>query len=382
MKRLFILVAMAAVCGCAPKVTVTVENTLGIDRSAQLVEIPVEKLSSIALGFDDTYMVKNSAGDVVPSQWTYDGLLVFQSGLGANETATFTVSAGAPQEFAPKATGRYAPERFGDFIWENDRVAFRIYGEPLIAKDGPSNGIDALYKRAEVPVLDKWYEDYFSEAQLSYHDDHGTGLDDYNVKRTLGAGAAAPYVDGVLVLNSNFTDYELLDGGPLRVAFRLTYPDLAIGGVPVAETRTFALDAGSQLTRVVQEFGVSEQMTVAVGYPLREGPKSPYAADGNTFIISEPATAKASGIYLGAVLPSAIGEGQVVENVTEVPKGEKGAGTFHSVLALATYTPGVPFEYYTGYGWEKWGDWTAEKFAAYLADFDASLATPFVVTVK
>jgi hypothetical protein len=105
-----------------------------------------------------------------------------------------------------------------------------------------------------------------------------------------------------------------------------------------------------------------------------------YAGTNNMFMIEEPATPKAGGVWLGAVLPRNISK--TVENTREVPAGEKGAGTFRSVLALTEYTPGTPFTYYTGFGWEKWGGWTAESFAAYLANFDAALKTPFTVEIK
>lgn len=379
MKKIFLLTAVAAaMCACAPKVTVTVENTLAVDRSTELVEIPVADLSAIALGFDDAYVVTNAAGEEVPSQFTYDDLLVFQSGLGANEKASFTIAAGLSQQFAAKTKGRLAPERKDDFIWENDRVAHRAYGAALIPTDGPSNGFDALYKRTDEMILDKWYADDL-ERKLSYHDDHGTGLDNYDVKRSLGAGAAAPFIDGKLILNSNFTGHEVLDNGPLRTSFRLTYPRIEIGGVPVSESRTFSIDAGSQLTRVVQEYGVASPITVAMGYTMRN-PEVKYATNGNTLIVEEPATAKASGVYLGAVLP--VDFETAVVNEYEVPAGEKAAGVYRHILAPVTYTPGTPFTYYTGFGWEKWGDWTADKFAAYLVDFAAAVKTPFAVTIK
>jgi hypothetical protein len=373
-----ILAAAAALCACAPSLKISVENTLDIDRSAGLVEIPVGRLGAISLADGRTYRV-SEGGRVVVSQVTADGLLIFQSTLGAGEKKTFTVRAGAPEQFAPKTYGRFAPERFDDFFWENDRVAFRIYGAALVANDGPSNGIDALYKRSDSMVIGRWYEDYFSEARLSYHDDHGTGLDNYDVKRSLGAGAAAPFIDGVLMLNSNFTEHEVVDNGPLRTTFRLVYPRLTIDGEEAAESRTISIDAGSQLTRVQQQWGVKAPMTVALGYPLRVADEA-YTAAGNTLMVCEPATSKTSGVYLGAVIPS--GFDGAVENVYEVPRGEKAAGTYRHILLTTTYTPGTPLVYYTGFGWEKWGGWTAEKFARYLADFDAALRTPFVVNIE
>ncbi len=378
MKNLLLVTAVAAMCACAPKTTVTVENTLDTDRSAELVEIPTAELAGIVLAEGQTYVVANAAGEVVPSQVTHDGLLVFQSGLGANAKAVFTVKAGTPQEFAAKTYGRFAPERMDDFIWENDRVAFRIYGDALMAKDGPSNGIDALYKRSEEPVLDKWYEDYFSEAKLSYHDDHGTGLDNYDVKRSLGAGAAAPFVGGTLILNSNFTGHEVLDNGPLRTSFRLTYPEIEINGAPASETRTFTLDAGSQLTRVDQQWGVTEPISAAVGFTLRPG-EAQYGAAENLLMVGEPDNAKVSGVYLGAVLPENFGDPVLNEYEIVAPVG---AGVYRHALAVVPYTPGTPLTYYTGFGWEKWGDWTSDSFADYLAAFATALKTPFVVNYK
>ncbi len=374
MKKL-ILFAAAAMCACAPKVTVTVENTLDFDRSSELVEIPLDALSSIPLGEGEAYVVKNAAGETVISQTTHDGLLVFRSELGADEKTTFSIGAGAPQKFAVKSTGRFAPERFDDFIWENDRVAFRIYGEALIEKDGPSNGIDALYKRSSEPVLDKWYEDYFSEAKLSYHDDNGTGLDDYKVGRTLGAGGMAPWANFKLFLNSNFTGQERLDAGPLRTTFRLRYPDLAfVDDETVSEMRTFSLDAGSQLTRVKQEFGFTGPMSVAAGFPIHnENPADAVFKwlKPDALIVEEPATPKSDGVYLGVVFPTG------VRNVFS----DSSSGTPH-VLAIGMYQTPEPFVYYTGYGWAKHGDWTADSFASYLENFAAALKTPLVVTIK
>lgn len=350
----------------------TLENTLGFDRSTELVEIPVSELGAVSLATGEVYVVRNSVGEVVPSQVTSDGLLLFASGLDAEERANFRISAGTPgvdgvpAEFATKTKGRFAPERYDDFIWENDRVAFRIYGKALVAIDGPSNGIDALYKRVEEPILDKWYADSF-ENGLSYHDDNGTGLDDYKVGRTLGAGGMAPYIDGELILNSNFLTQTVLDNGPLRTTFRLEYPEIVMpNGEKIAETRTFSIDAGTQMTRVTESYDVKEPMAVAVGYPMH-AQKVKYMSAGRVMMVAEPTTPKASGIYLGIVLPSSISG----------VKEDSG-----HILAIQNYTPGEHFSYYTGLGWEKFGGWNGEKFAQYLENFAATIKTPIVVEVS
>jgi hypothetical protein len=104
-----------------------------------------------------------------------------------------------------------------------------------------------------------------------------------------------------------------------------------------------------------------------------------YAVSGKTMLIEEPATAKASGVYLGAVMPADIGS--AVENEYTNPDPKRTA-TYRLVLATQSYTPGTPLTYYTGYGWEKWGDWTAGTFAAYLKDFSAALENPFIITIN
>ncbi len=373
MKRLIFLAALLEAVvllggvACAPKgaIEVRVENPTEVDRRVELVEVEVAKLGRVVLAEGQAWVVKNAAGEVVPSQVTHDGLLVFPSGLGSGKRAVFAVEAGERGEFEAKTYGRVAPERYDDFIWENDRVAFRIYGAALIPIDGPSNGIDALYKRVEQPILDRWYGDSV-EKGLSYHDDNGTGLDDYKVGRTLGAGGMAPRVDGKLVLNSNYVEQELLDNGPLRTTFRLTYPVLEVGGVTVAETRTFSIDAGSQMTRVMQEYGGAGRMQVAVGYP-RHAEEVEYEAWGDVVMVNEPATRKASGVYLGLVVPGGI------EEVVANSEGH--------ILALAVYD-GKPMVYYTGFGWERFGDWTAERFEEYLRDFDQAVRSPLKVRVR
>lgn len=381
MKKTGILLVLAfAVCACAPKATVTVHNPLGIDRREEMVEIPIEQLAKVKLSEGRTFVVKDASGAVIPSQVTHDGLLIFQSGLGEGETARYTVAAGRPQEFETRTYGRYAAERFGDFIWENDRVAFRIYGEPLIAKDGPSNGIDALYKRSGEMVIDRWYAD-FHEKGLSYHDDNGTGLDDYKVGRSLGAGAMAPWIDGALALNENFHGYELLDNGPLRTTFRLIYKDLDIGGEKVSETRTVSIDAGSQMSRVVQEYGFTKPVEVAAGFPLHaDGMENDWHVHGKWMILDEPATPKSNGVFLGLVFPGGIGRTLTDEYTT--PATEKNAGTYKHALALTTYAPGVPLTYYTGFGWEKWGGWDSGKFREYLDRFAVALDNPLEVTIE
>lgn len=378
-KIFFLLLATVLFVSCGKEgVTVTVENTNDYDRSAEMVELSVKDIEAkVKLAEGQAYVVTNSKGEIVPSQVTFDGKLIFQSGVAANAKETYTVAAGEAQEFAAKTYGRFIQERKDDFAWENDRVAFRVYGPALVATDGPSNGIDIWYKRTSDLIVDKWYAKELA-GEGSYHEDHGEGLDDYKVGRSLGAGAMAPYVDGKLWLNGNYATHEVLENGPLRSTFRFTYADLDVNGKIVKETRTFSIDAGSQFSKVVQEYAGADAMEVAAGFVKRPAGDS-IISNEDFLIYAEPTTPKVSGMYVALVFPAGI-KNSVVDTYTVDAKVN--GGEYKHALAIADYKADAPIVYYTGYGWEKFGFATLADFETYAKNFSASLKQPLKVTIQ
>lgn len=382
MKRVIYLLFAAvllASCNSKPKeMTVTVENPSDFDRTTDLVELSLDAVKAkVTLAEGQVYVVKNTKGEVIPSQVTYDGKLIFQSDVKANETVSFTVSAGEKQEFKAQTFGRFITERKDDFAWENDRVAFRIYGPALIASDGPSNGLDIWYKRTNDMKIDQWYKDDIA-GTASYHEDHGEGLDDYKVGRSLGAGAMAPFVNGKLWLNENFASQELLENGPLRTTLKLTYNDLDVDGKAYSETRTFSIDAGSQFSKVIQEYGVTEDMTVAAGIAKRAANDTIIFSPEKDYIIYREPSEKAGPVYLGLVFPAGI-DSMVVDTYKVANAKTKKDDTFSHVLAVATYKANQPIVYYTGYGWSKFGFADEAAFQTYTSNFSKGLKQPLVV---
>lgn len=382
---LFFAVVLLASCSSDKKgMEVSVANTNDFDRLTDLVEISLDEVKSkIKLGEGETYVVKNASGEVIPSQITYDDLLIFPAGVKANDSVKYTISAGTAQQFTPKTYGRFITERKDDFAWENDRVAFRVYGPALLPVDGPSNGIDAWYKRTSDLIIDKWYKNDLA-GEASYHEDHGEGLDDYKVGRTLGAGAMAPFIDGKLVLNENFVSQELLENGPLRTTFKLTYKDLDINGKAISESRIFSLDAGSQLTKVIQEYGATEEMTVAAGLVIRNINDSVISSVDKGYIIyAEPKTPKVDGVYLGLVFPQGL-DGSIINSYDIIKENDKKkvTNTFHHALGVAKYEPNTPIIYYTGYGWNQFGFPALSDFQKYIDDFSQGLKQPLVITIS
>ena len=85
---------------------------------------------------------------------------------------------------------------------------------------------------------------------ISYHNDHGQGMDLDKVGATLGCGTPALMdADGNLVYPYCFKDYEVLDNGPLRTTVLLGYEKKAFNGDSITEHRIVSLDKGSNFNR-------------------------------------------------------------------------------------------------------------------------------------
>jgi len=375
---LILLSAFFGLLSCSTGINIAVENPSDFDRT-ELVEIPVEQLMPLSAG--KAYQVTSQQGETMPSQLTYDGKLIFQASIKAKEAIVCSIKTNAPEQFENKTYGRFIVERYDDFAWENDRVAFRIYGKALIPIDGPSNGIDLWYKRTNNLIIDKWYKDDLAGVR-SYHTDHGEGLDDYKVGRTLGGGAMAPFEKSSLYLNDNFVSQELLENGPLRTTFKLIYNDITVEENTFGESRTISIDAGSQLTKVTQEYGTQNMLTVAAGIIKRAPEDEAFTAltDKGTaaIVYEEPETEAAGKVYVGMIFPK--GTEKVLSYTHKIIHPKTKLEETHShVLGVTSYYPGEPITYYTGYGWEKFGFPTINEFRNYLSYFSKALEEPLIV---
>jgi len=378
MKKILLLSVFFGLISCNSGINITIENPSAFDR-LEIVEIPIAQLMTLPTG--KAYLVLNKQGETLPSQLTYDGKLIFQAELKAKESIVYLIKTGAPEEYAPKTYGRFITERYDDFAWENDRVAFRIYGPALIPIDGPSNGIDLWYKKTNNLIIDKWYKEDLSKVR-SYHVDNGEGLDDYKVGRTLGAGMMAPFIDDSLYLNVNFVTQEVFENGPLRTTFQLTYHNMTVNGQSFSESRLFSIDAGSQLTKVTQVYGTQNAMKVAAGIIKRAPEDEAYTAlsdNGSTAVMYEEPTSENVGkVYVGMIFPKGLEKVISRSNTLIHPKTKK-EETHSHILGITTYYPGQPITYYTGYGWEQFGFATLSSFRNYLSYFSIALEEPLII---
>ena len=346
MKKILILVAavLMGVASCADSkqaMTVTVTNPLALERTGEMVEVPMsDVVAKLKLADTAQIVVLDADGQQVPYQVTYDEKVIFPATVKANGTATYTIQPGAPEAFNVIACGKYYPERLDDLAWENDLVGFRAYGPALQARNERGFGYDlftkynttepileALYaeelnpeKRAKIAELKKTDPKAAAELQraISYHVDHGYGMDCYAVGPTLGCGTSALMEGDTIVYPYCYRTQEILDNGPLRFTVKLEFNPLVVrGDSGVVETRVISLDAGSYLNKAVISYtNLKETMPVATGLVLREPDGVTMADAANGYITYvDPTTDRSGGngkIFVGAAFPAQVKDAKVV----------------------------------------------------------------------
>lgn len=352
--------------------SLVISNTLAVDR-AELASVPYPQFIQLLAdkqddkGFkllDDqgkeyAYQLEKLGSDSVVN------VLVWVE-VPANGELTLHLVEGEPAAVKSKTFARYVPERYDDFAWENDKIAFRMYGKALEGRPDDAQGLDIWAKRTDKLVIDEWYK------TGDYHKDHGDGLDYYAVGMTLGAGDIAPYVDGHIVYSKHYREHQILDNGPLRTTFRLTYEPWQVKGQEVAVTKTISLDAGSQLNKVeaVYQYNGGEELPLVAGIALRK--------EGDGKLIKNPE--KGIAAYWepthgadGTLGVAVIGQKSLV-NVTE------GEG---QLLAHFSATANEPLVYYNGGAWDKAGKVVnAQEWELYLKAYKEKINNPLRVSIN
>lgn len=168
-----------------------------------------------------------------------------------------------------KVFARFVPERFDDFIFENNLIAGRIYGEALenCGKGQlTSPGIDVWVKIPGKLVCDQRYKDELENGK-TYHKDWGNGKDCYKVGRTLGAGASAPIVGGEPAFPaSNFRSHEILENKPDKVVFVLHYPEWTVDTLKISLSKKISIVPDTYFCKVEDIYTFNaDSITVAAG---------------------------------------------------------------------------------------------------------------------
>ena len=169
-----------------------------------------------------------------------------------------------------KVMARFVPERSDDFVFENNLVAGRFYGQALEGNP-TSPGIDIWVKLPGKLVADEWYKGFQTESDEYYHHDHG-GKDCYKVAVSLGGGASAPLIDGDLRFPAtNFRSWDIVQEDPDKVTFTLHYPEWeAAEGVKVALDKTVTVVPDTYFCDVEDRYTFTgkDSLVVAAGINL------------------------------------------------------------------------------------------------------------------
>lgn len=371
MKKLFLLFAACvglAGCSTAQVVEVDIHNPSAAARKAETVEIDWNEIAQRLDGVTpDNIVVLDAAQKQVASQVVYEGTdtprrLIFQTALPGAGAASYTLQKGVREEYAVQAYGRFVPERADDYAWENNVMAFRVYGPSL--GDPKTPGMDVWAKSTERMVIDDWY------AGKDYHTNHGEGMDAYKVGNTLGGGAAAPLVDGKLWLSGNYTRWQRLDNGPIRTTVKLTYAPFTVGDREIALEKVISLDANTHFNRITETYtGDFETLPVAAGVVLH-GVKERFTGPDYIGIYEAMSDSKQPEIdgdlALGIILPGAE-RTDTIEN---------------HLAAVCQVRPGEPMHYWSGAGWSQAGVTDAGLWQAILLQQAEQLENPAVVTFK
>jgi hypothetical protein len=236
----------------AAQVNVTISNPSSIERKGELVSVDWKSIQAAYPAIDTANfkVINKATKNELSWQLEKKGCdaivnLLVQVDVPANGKLVLQLMKGKSTPASVKTYGRYVPERKDDFAWENDKIAFRMYGKEL--EKTPKEmayGMDVWVKSTDRMVINERYK------RGKYHEDLGDGMDYYHVGFTLGAGNIAPMIKDSIYYDGTYAKYKVLDNGPLRTSFQLEYNEWNAAGMKVRATKTITLDAGTHFNKV------------------------------------------------------------------------------------------------------------------------------------
>ena len=253
----------------------------------------------------------------------------------AKSMGCYVTDFGKPMK--PQAYVRYMPEANENICWENDRIAFRVYGPPV--KHRVSSGIDIWTKSVEYPIISKWYSD--NNMGKSYHEDHGEGNDFYHVAYGRGLGGTAVWRNGKPFISQPYASHKILKNTEEEIAFELNFDAWDADGVKVSEKKVISLKMGTNFCKVVSTFTTDskEPLTIALGISYTNKPEIISEAEKGTLTLWE------------SHLPK---DGELGTTIRVKPADFKVFADYEKEkYILVKAKSSQPITYYVGAGWSK-----------------------------
>jgi len=370
-RRVWIAVAVAAIAVGAGAQELVLSNPLDADRGQEVVEVPLAQvlghlhLAAARAGSLTAYDA--GSGERIPDQIYASNadapadllLLLVHLPAHGKLSVKLRVEPNAPA-LETLVFGREAPERKDDFAWENQQVAYRIYGQALQATGEITSGIDVWSKRIPNFVIDSFYKRDAEGARthnpaLSYHIDNGQGLDSYLVGLTRGCGGTAVFTGGKLIVSKNYTTLRILANGPIRFSAEVAYAPWAANGVSVTESKRITLDAGTHMNRIdsTYTFDGAGMLDLAAGIAVHEGATAEFRVDGSVASVWDT--------------PQLASAGRIATGLVAAPEQHaKTVAVAGHALMVFTRRSGETFSYLAGSGWSKADMPTSSDWDAYL----------------
>jgi len=227
--------------------------------------------------------------------------------------------------------------RGSDVAWENDRIAFRLYGPSV--RNKVRSGVDVWAKKVDYPVLEKWYQ--LNSEGKDYHVDRGEGCDFYHMGKRLGCGAIAVWKDGKPYGAETFDSYRITKNQADAIAFELDYKTWNVPGIKIEELKNIELSMGTNFFKVTSILK-SEQdtdLTIAIGLSTFGKPEVTRNEQLGALTVWE--NMDTTNGSLGTA---------VLVNKNDFAGFANYEGDEYILVKVKT---NIPFVYYAGAGWER-----------------------------
>lgn len=370
------LVTLLSLIGCSSANDHTRISVIAADSTATSRQIVSVDADDIIRRHGRNILVTSDSGDTIPWQFTHDGKLLMEAVPGLYDITQAPEGSHYPDTIC---LAQIRPDKQDDIAWENDHGGYRLYG-PAYHRDGGSvRGYDIWTKSVSHPVLAARYEG--DRLGISYHIDHGDGMDVYTVGPTLGAGLNA-LVDssGSMIMPAGYHIVDILDNGPLRLSFRLTTDPLLIDGDTIIETRTITLDRGAWLNRTdVSYSGLHRPTPMAAGIVVHDSNPLGYhlLTDYNTLTYTDLTDNPDGGngeIYIAIHAP-------VADSISYEPLPADAKPAVGHIVALQTVQPDSAYTYYWGAAWSKGGVESRQHWDSLVTAHQEEISSPYTASL-
>jgi len=337
----------------------------------ELISIPYNKFEN-HFGFDSTFTIKDGHGKVLIHQLEKLGgskpiNVLIEVEMQPKERSVLSVFDEVSPQAESKTFARYVPERFDDFAWENNVVAFRMYGKSLEGKSDDAQGMDFWAKRTDDLVIDKWYK------TEDYHKDHGQGLDYYSVGQSLGAGDMGLFIGDTLNYTKHYRKYKILDNGPIRSTFQLDFDPETVNGQTITITKQISIDASSQFNKITLRINNKEaaKTAIALGIVKRDeaDPQLMVGKGNRTLSYWEPEINSSGKTGVALIVPN-----KKIRYSNELKK---------QALLISEVRNADDFTYYNGAAWDRAGKiLNAEAWDKAVQQYNVNIQKPIKVQLK